>query len=118
MNKIQVLVVPVDSNPYLKTVENELEPLQKIVGGDIEPIGTKEGYLIVGHGEAKIFGFEPNIIIGGGVDTINGQFFVCKFDGGEDFASISKDEATDFLYRYVIGCKANPVFNVALNYKL
>jgi hypothetical protein len=117
-NNLQVLIVPVDAKPYLKEIPNTLDELQKIVGGRIEFIGTKEGYNMFCNEEGKLMELEPNIYIHGKLDFIAGQFFVCKDDGVGDMTSISKTEAEQFLYKYVIGCKVNPSFNVKWNWDL
>jgi hypothetical protein len=105
MNKIQVLIIPVKENPYMETIENSLEDFQKIVGGYIEVIGTSEGYNVVINEEGKLMDLEPNIIIHNGFDTINGQFLVALDDGEGEFASISEEQAQDFINKYVAGKK-------------
>lgn len=107
---IQVLVVPVSQSPYLKEVANELESLQQIVGGHIEVVQTRERLNLVCNEEGKLNDLEPNISTG--MDYIAGQFFVCNNDTLGDFTSITKEEAEDFLYHYVIGRKVNPINNV------
>jgi hypothetical protein len=117
-NNIQVLVVPVDQKPYLKVIPNTLEALQEIVGGYIELVKTSEGYNMICNEEGKLIDLTPNIYIHNRMDNICGTFFVCNNDDEGEFTDILKEEAEDFLYKYVIGCKVNPTFNVAWNWNL
>jgi hypothetical protein len=113
--KFQALIVPVDTKPYLMEVQDELEYLQLIVGGQLEYVAChdEEGFVIMCNGEGKLLGLEPNIWLGlYSHDYLAGQFFVCKADEEGEMVSLSKKEAENFLYKYVVGRKYNPRFNI------
>lgn len=66
-------------------VENELEAMQKLVGGFIEVIRLQSDLLLICNEEADLKKLKPNRFITHGV--IKGDFFICGVDG-EDFADL------------------------------
>ena len=73
---------------HLETIRNELEDLQKIVGGYIETVPAYDGALLVCNEEGAIRGFDPNFASPYGI--IRGTVFVCGTDG-EDFDDCPMD---------------------------
>jgi hypothetical protein len=110
---VQVLVIPVNESPYLKTIPNTLEAMQGLVGGYIELIQTEEGFNVFCNEEGKLTGLEPNFYLTiERTDYLAGQIFVTLDDGEGDITSLSKAHADFFLYEYVVGRKVNPANNM------
>ena len=85
---IEILVFPVNGDPYKTQIENTLEAMQKVVGGYIEPVrhpaneivryafDGKPVILIVNE-EGKLHNLEPNNNIGG---IVGDCFFILDDD--------------------------------------
>ena len=94
---MKVVVVEPHRKPYISEVGSELRFLQRAVGGLIEPIYNRDGTILVCNEESKINGSEGNRRIEN--DVIAGTFFVIG-DGGEDFRSLTDDEAQKYMERF------------------
>ena len=86
--QMEVLMVEPGKYPYVTTIENELEAMQKAVGGYIEAISLDDGNVIILNEEGKLMGLEGNRALGD--DILVGPFFIAGSDG-EHFASLSKE---------------------------
>lgn len=84
-NVIKILAIRRDENPCLMHINNELEELQKFVGGYIEVVPLTENILLICNEEGKIKGLKPSCIVwrGNVFDSINGDCFLCGIDGEE-----------------------------------
>ncbi len=71
---IKVLIVEPNKLPYEKVIENKLEEKQKIVGGYIEYVSLDGNALLICNEEGKIYGLQPNRILGR--DIIVGTFLI------------------------------------------
>ena len=112
-NNVEVLVIPVDKNPYIKSIPNTLDAMQDLVGGYIELVQTEEGFNVWCNEEGKLIGLEPNFYLTvDRRDYMAGQVFVCLDDGEGEISSINKQQADYFLYHYVVGRKVNPINNM------
>lgn len=96
-NLMRVVYVEPNRPAYEAEIANDLDHLQKAVGGLIEPIYTEDGMLIVGNDEAKLMGMAGNRHLGDSV--LAGPFFVCG-DDGEDFCSLTDEEAARAMERF------------------
>lgn len=88
--KIRVLVVPVDKEPYVKDIKNELASLQDEVDGYIECIynfGSDDAVVICNE-MGKLNGLPLNRPING--DIITGNFIVLNTNDNGDFSSLSE----------------------------
>jgi len=88
---MKVLSVKIEEEPEAIEINNDLESMQKLVGGYIEfSYPYKDNVCIVCNEEGKINGMMPNRIItnksGDILDIIHGDFFIC---------GISEYETTD-----------------------
>lgn len=88
---IKVLVKKVGQDPVEKTIKNDLEPLQEIVGGNIECVGLGNNIALVLNEEGKLINLKPNFMLG--VETIVGDCLFVKtdFSTGE-FVSLDDKE--------------------------
>lgn len=89
MNKIRILVVEPNKEPYVIKVENELRKLQNIVRGLIEIVNLEHNVDLVCNEEGKLLGLKFNRIIKD--DIIVGTFFIVGQKGG-DFISLSRKQ--------------------------
>lgn len=81
MNKIRILVVEPNKEPYVLKVEHTLKNLQQIVGGLIEFVELEPNADLICNEEGKINGLELNRIVGN--DIIAGTFFIAGQHQGE-----------------------------------
>jgi hypothetical protein len=94
MSTIRILVVPARGPARVDTVDNDnLEAMQKIVGGPIEPVPVGfGGVLAIVNENGKIEKLPENrmCIVGPlGVDYLVGDMFFCAGAGCEDFLSLT-----------------------------
>lgn len=82
--KIKILVVEPNKEPYEKEIEDTLEEMQKIVGGLIEFVELEKGVDLVCNEEGKIYGLEMNRVITN--DVICGTFFIVGQKKGESIS--------------------------------
>ncbi len=94
-NKIRILYVQPGKYPEERFVANELHPLQRLVGGDIQAVypWSKDKVALVCNDSGKVDGLSLNRCIED-YDVIAGNFFICGFSG-EEFCSL-----TDKQFRY------------------
>jgi hypothetical protein len=76
--------------PEVREIENDLKPMQELVGGYIETIRLDD-ILIVINEDGKIEGLEPNFYVEAIDDIIVGPVFFCREDG-EEFADIGEND--------------------------
>lgn len=88
-----MLVVEPGKHPYVATIENTLEALQRAVGGWIEVIGLDEESLIVGNDESKLLGLPGNRRFGN--DILAGTFLIVGSQE-DTFASLSKENQVNY----------------------
>lgn len=86
---IKVVKIEVGEPPQIKEIANELDSLQKEVGGLIECVYLEDGCLAIVNDEGKINGMQPNRRLG--TDIICGPFFICGDSADGDFASLSDE---------------------------
>ena len=76
---MRVIIKEPNKKAYITDIENELKPMQQIVGGYIEALTYKDNCLIICNEEGKLRGLEPNIYYGT-LDCIVGTIIVCGAD--------------------------------------
>ncbi len=94
---MKVVMVEPNKPAYVTEIGNDLESLQKAVGGGlIEMIGYLHDpdAIMVGNEEAKLIGMEGNRRFIEGI--VAGPFFICG-DDGEDFCSLSDEKCEEYL---------------------
>lgn len=103
---IQIVIVEPMKKPYKKTIPNQLEEFQKIVGGWIEilTIGRTEtggAIAITLNEEGKLIGLPFNRrIISHGSDMLVGTFFVTAYNKQGDNISLTDDQAEKMIKRF------------------
>ena len=92
---ITVLLVEPMKLPEVVKIHNDLEGLQAVVGGLIQPIYPfDDPVALVGNDESKLLGMAPNRLLkdanGTPYDILCGPFFICGL-GREDFTSLKPE---------------------------
>ena len=77
--------------PEIRYIDGGLETLQKLVGGNIEPISLNNGMVILCDEEGKLKGKEPNIWLERIKDTLVGNVIFIGEDG-EDFTDFPEEQ--------------------------
>lgn len=99
MRKIKVIVCPANGMPYVANVSDNLESLQRIVGGYIEAATVLEDALVICNEEGWLLNLPENQSLF--VSGFRGDCLICGTEG-EDFASLP-DPARKILLQ---SCKA------------
>ena len=97
---MKVVMVEPNKPAYVTEIGNDLESLQKAVGGGlIEPIGYLHDpdAIMVGNEEAKLIGMEGNRRFIEGI--VAGPFFICG-DDGEDFCSLTDEQCEKYVREF------------------
>ena len=74
MDKIKVIIVETNKEPYITEIENTLEKLQEIVGGFIDIVEIENGVDLIINDEGKINNLPPNRYLQ--TDFIAGTFII------------------------------------------
>jgi len=103
VEKIKVIIIEPDEEPYIKEIYNTLKDKQEIVGGIIQCIPTffseTESYDFICNDEGKLLGLPLNRYIYDKQDVISGNFIVAKVDINEgEYISIDDNEI-EFLMK-------------------
>lgn len=81
---------------FLSKIDNNLEDMQKIVGGNIEVIRLDENVIAILNEEGKLMGLPSNRVwldenTDCPIDVLKGNIFCCRSDG-EEFASLKLED--------------------------
>lgn len=102
-NMIKVLLVKPEMHPQLVEIENELEVLQKIVGGLIQAVYPFEDEVcLICNDEGKLLNLQMNRALydnGSVYDVIAGDFLVVGM-GVEDFCSLTDEQIERYEKRF------------------
>lgn len=89
MNKIRILVVEPNKEPYKKKIPHTLENMQRVVGGLIEFVELEYNIDLICNEEGKIYNLPMNRAIQN--DIVAGTFFIAGQHHGETI-SLSKKQ--------------------------
>ena len=89
MNKIRILVVEPNKEPYKKKITHTLEDMQRVVGGLIEFVELEYNVDLICNEEGKIYNLPMNRAIQN--DIVAGTFFIAGQHNGETI-SLSKKQ--------------------------
>lgn len=98
LSKIKVLVVEPQAKPFVAIIDNDLESLQTMVGGNIELVSLSNTAEIICNEEGKLMNLPANRRLGN--DIITGRFIIIGDDGGEHFTSLTHEDIQDFSERF------------------
>lgn len=92
---IKVVMVEPSKYPIITTINNDLESLQKAVGGLIEIVGFEENTCILCNEEGKLIGLEGNRKFFD--DILVGTFYICGTDDEGELDSLSPSQTDKYL---------------------
>ncbi len=95
---MRVLYVEPGKAPYETEIPNSLEGEQQAVQGLIDLVYLDRGGILVCNDEGKLIGMEGNRVLDNGT-IIAGPFFIVG-DAGEDFCSLTDEQAAHFMERF------------------
>lgn len=97
--KNKFMLVKCNELPIVIETDQELETLQKLVGGFIECVDLDTDTLIICNEEGKIIGLPPNRKIGN--DIIMGDFLIVGADDkNERFKSLTNEQIDKYMKEY------------------
>ena len=103
---MKILMIEPNKGPRPRSIVNDLEAMQHIVGGPIQAIYPfDEPVALVCNEEAKLEGLPPNRALrdGGGnmYDLICGTFFLCAAPPeSENFESLTEEQMERYTERF------------------
>lgn len=103
---MKVVIVEPSQAPYPKEIENDLKPMQSIVGDPIQTLYPfQEAVALVCHDEGKLNGLPLNRALrtedGQLYDIISGTFFLCAAPpDSEQFESLTPEQIQHYLQLY------------------
>ena len=83
-------------DPRQMEIPNELGVMQQLVNGHIETVKVDDNVVLVCNDSGQIFNMKPNFYVGALASVICGPAFFVGDDGGDEFVSLSKENA-DFI---------------------
>jgi len=96
---MRVLMIEPGKEPFIREIENGLEPLQKAVDGLIEVVYLENDVLLVCNEEGKCLGIEGNRRIDNG-DIIAGAFLICGGNDEGEMISLSDEQIEKYKERF------------------
>lgn len=99
-NLIRTLLVEPHKPPVVGEIQNDLDHLQRAVGGMIECVYNDDGSIIVCNEEAKLIGLEGNRHFNDGQSVLAGTFFIVADDHQGDFASLTDEQLENQMTRF------------------
>ena len=100
MNKIRVLIVEPNKEPYQKKIEHTLKNLQNIVNGYIEILQLEHNVDIICNEEGKINGLPLNKVVD--YDIIAGTFIIAGHKDSETISLSRKQIKKCLNYQNII----------------
>jgi hypothetical protein len=92
MKKINVLLFEPGEAARVVEVENELRPLQKLIGGYMESVTLDNKAVLICNEDGKLLGLEPNRVMKKPFyDILHGTFFICGYKG-DAFVSLPESD--------------------------
>ena len=99
INKLRVLIVEPEKPPYVAEIENDLDVLQELVGGDIQFAGLDRDAFLYCNAEGKLLRLPGNRRLDNG-DIVAGTFIICRDDGTGVEASLTDEQIEKYMQRF------------------
>ena len=96
---MRVLYVEPGKIPYETEIPNTLDGEQQAVQGLIDLVYLDRGGILVCNDEGKLIGMDGNRVLDNG-NIIAGPFFIAG-DAGENFCSLTDEQAAHFMQRFM-----------------
>lgn len=87
---MRVIIKEVGKQPKVENINNDLETIQRLVGGYIEAVSAGQGICLVCNEEGKLNGLPPNFPIGH--DVIVGNAVFVGYGRSGDFADLTEEQ--------------------------
>ncbi|QIK86629.1 DUF4314 domain-containing protein [Erysipelothrix sp. HDW6B] len=97
-SKIKVLVIEPQTKPYVAILDNNLESLQAMVGGDLELVSLSHSAELLCNENGKMMNLPANRRLD--QDLIAGRFIVVGNDGSEHFTSLSREDINQYTEQF------------------
>lgn len=107
MKELKVVAFEMGKEPRLVTMKNDLKVFQNFVGGYIEAFCQPDGIIIICNEEGKLKGLPINKIMFG--EPIAGNFFICRSDKKGDFADVTDEDISFFIFDKIAALNNLPV---------
>lgn len=116
--KIKVIIIETQKEPYSKEIYNTLRNKQEIVGGLIQCVSSFLSDEIncdfILNDEGKIIDLPKNRVIWNGEEIVHGNMIVAKVDDSiGDFVTLSDDEITYLIDKITKECPM--IINISLS---
>ena len=95
---MKILIVEPNKEPYEFLLDNKLEAMQKIVGGNIEVVNLDQNTALVCNEEGKLDGLEGNRRVAH--DVIAGTFFIVGDNNEGEFISLTDEQISNYHKRF------------------
>ena len=95
---MKILIVEPNKEPYESLLDNKLEAMQKIVGGNIEVVNLDQNTALVCNEEGKLDGLEGNRRVAH--DVIAGTFFIVGDNNEGEFISLTDEQISNYHKRF------------------
>ena len=99
IKKLRVLIVEPKKPPYVAEIENSLDVLQEMVGGDIQYVGLDRDTFFYCNEEGKLLGLPGNRRLDNG-DIVAGTVIICRDDGTGVEASLTDEQIEKYMQRF------------------
>lgn len=97
--KIKVLMVEPNKPPYTAEIGNDLDSMQKAVGGYIQTVSMAPYVSLVCNEEGKLLELEGNRSLGG--DIIAGSFFIVGYNDEGEFTSLNEEQTEEYMQKFL-----------------
>ena len=87
MDRIKVVIFEPGKPGRIDFIPNKLKNMQRVVGGYIESVHLTRELVFICNEEGRLLGLPENRC------GICGTFFVAQDDGGEELASLTREQA-------------------------
>ncbi|MEF9920057.1 MAG: DUF3846 domain-containing protein [Erysipelotrichaceae bacterium] len=94
---IKVVIIPPNKRPFVTTIDNQLEELQRVVGGYIELVALDDELDLFINEEGRLINLEPNRMVGN--DVLVGIFLIASHDEDRT-TSLSEEQIEKVLERF------------------
>ena len=116
--KIKVIIIETQKEPYSKEIYNTLRNKQEIVGGLIQCVSSflsdETNCDFILNDEGKIIDLPKNRVIWNGEEIVHGNMIVAKVDDSiGDFVTLSDDEITYLIDKITKECPM--IINISLS---
>ncbi len=97
--KIKVVMAEPNKPPYVAEIGNDLESMQKAVGGYIQTVNLEPYVSLVCNEEGKLMGLDGNRSLD--EDIIVGNFFVAGYNDEGEFISLTEGQVEEYIQKFI-----------------